>query len=138
LILIDTSVLSRGLRRARPGPEEDAIRRHLRLLGEGSTPLGIPTMVLLEILSGIRGEEPFLDLQQSVLSAFEIVAATSDDYIEAARLRNQCEAKGLNVSAPDCLIARVAISRNARLFAIDGDFDRIAKVSPLKLYRFKA
>jgi predicted nucleic acid-binding protein len=137
LILVDTSVLSRAFRRARPGQEEDAVRRRLDLLAEGTTPLGIPAMALLEALSGIRDEQRFIDLQESLAAGFEIVGATTEDHIEAARLRNRCEARGLNVSSPDCLIARVAISRRAQLFALDADFEAIAKVAPLKLYKLK-
>jgi predicted nucleic acid-binding protein len=43
-----------------------------------------------------------------------------------------------DVSGIDCLIAQIAIAHEHRLFAIDADFRRIAKLAPLKLYKFTA
>lgn len=138
MILIDTSVLSRVFRRSRPGPQEEALRQRLDLLGDARTPLGIPAVVLLETLSGVRNEKQFLDLELKLLSAFEIIPASTEDHVQAARLRNECQATGLNVSSIDCLIARIAIGRGDRLFAIDADFQGIAKLAPLKLYKFSS
>jgi predicted nucleic acid-binding protein len=138
LILIDTSILSRVFRRSRPGPREEALRERLDLLAGARTPLGIPAVVLLETLSGIRTETQFLDLEQKLLAAFEVVHANTEDHVQAARLRNECQSTGLNVSGIDCLIARITMAHGHRLFAIDGDFQKIAKVAPLKLYKFNA
>jgi predicted nucleic acid-binding protein len=55
--------------------------------------------------------------------------------VEAARLKNLCAGKGLNVSGVDCLIAATAIAGDHELFAVDGDFEDIAKHAPLRLYR---
>lgn len=136
MILIDTSVLSRVFRRRRPGRQEEALRERLDLLGEARTALGIPAVVLLETLSGIRNQAQFLDLEQKLLSAFEVVHANTDDHVQAARLRNQCQSTGLNVSGIDCLIAQIAMAHGRKLFAIDRDFEKMAKLAPLKLYRF--
>ena len=100
--------------------------------------MGIPAVVLLETLSGIRTETQFLDLEQKLLAAFEVVHANTEDHVQAARLRNECQSTGLNVSGIDCLIARITMAHGHRLFAIDGDFQKIAKVAPLKLYKFNA
>ncbi len=107
-------------------------------LSEGRRILGIPAIVLQEILSGIPGEEPLRQMEQALASCFEVVRASVDDHVGAARLRSQCQRRGLNVSAIDCLIAQQAIASSAQLFAIDADFDAIVKVAPLKLYKFKA
>jgi len=97
-------------------------------------PLGLPGIVLQEILSGIRGEKQFLDLQGRLLSAFRIVHPNPADHVQAARLRNRCLARSFNVSGIDCLIAALTISGGHELFAVDGDLVALARHVPLKLF----
>lgn len=100
-------------------------------------PLGVPAVVVLETLSGIRSDKQFADLERKLLTAFQVVHPETRHYVEAARLRNRCQATGLNVSGIDCLIANLAILGGHRLFALDEDFENIAKHAPLKLYRLR-
>lgn len=135
MILFDTSVLSRVFRRRRPGAEE----RRLQALFEGlmvsDERLGLPGIVLQEVLSGMASPKQFADLRGRLLAALTVIAASRDDHVEAARLKNQCMVKGLNVSGIDCLIAATAIAGDHELFAVDGDFEDISKHAPLRLYR---
>ena len=135
MILFDTSVLSRVFRRRRPGAEE----RRLQVLFEGlmvsDTPLGLPGIVLQEVLSGITSQKQFVDLRGKLLAGFTVMPASAQDHLEAARLKNACIGKGLNVSGIDCLIAARTIAGGHELFAVGGDFVEIAKHSPLKLFR---
>lgn len=135
MILLDTSVLSRTLRRTRPGLRELALRTQVESLLASDAPVGLPGVVLQELLSGIRTETQFTDLQGYLISAFTIVHAETRDYVEAARLRNTCAARGVNVSGPDCLIAMLAIAGGHRLLALDEDFARIAAHSALQLLK---
>jgi predicted nucleic acid-binding protein len=137
VILLDTSVLSRAFRRSRPGPSEAALRDSLERLISGKTPLAIPAIVLQEILSGIRSEKQFAELEHKLVSSFQIVHPETAQYLEAASLRNRCLRAGLSVSGVDCLIAAIAIAGGHRLFAMDEDFESIAKHAALKLYRGK-
>jgi predicted nucleic acid-binding protein len=98
-------------------------------------PLGLPGIVLQEILSGLPSEKQFRELRAKLLGAFTIVPAAADDHVEAARLRNACTSKGANVSGIDCLIAASAIAGGHELFAVDADFEAICRHSPLKLFR---
>ena len=100
--------------------------------------LGLPGIVVQEVLSGIRLEKQFANLQERLLSAFTIVDPTTGDYVQAARLRNRCLGKGLNASGIDCLIATVAVAGGHELFAIDGDFAALARHTPLKLFQVTA
>ena len=134
MILLDTSVLSRVFRRRRSGPKEIRLQHILEGLMAGDALLGIPGIVLQEVLSGIRVEKQFGELEKRLLAAFTIVLPTTEDYIEAARLRNRCLAKGLSASGPDCLIAVMVISGGHELFAADADFEAISKHAPLKLF----
>lgn len=133
MILLDTSVLSRVFRRQRPGPAERELRAAFEALLEGDRSLGLPGIVVQEILTGLKSEKQLLELRGKLLAGFSIVTATLDDHVEAARLRNRCIGKGVNVSTVDCLIAASAIAGGHALFAIDEDFDAIAEHSELKL-----
>lgn len=133
MILIDTSVLSRTLRRRRPGADERRLSERLETILASDAPVGVPGVVLQELLSGIRSEKQFTELEAYLVSAFAILHAQTRDYVEAARLRNVCFEKGLNVSGPDCLIATLAIGGGHQLFAIDEDFVALARHSPLQL-----
>ncbi len=134
MILLDTSVLSRVFRRRRPGPEEQRVAAVLERLFAAEAPLGLPAIVLQEVLSGITNARQFTDLEQRLLASFEILNSGTRDHVEAARLKNRCQSVGLNASGPDCLIAVLAITGGHRLYAIDGDFDQLAEHSPLELF----
>ncbi len=97
-------------------------------------PLGLPGIVLQEVLSGVRSQAQFAELSGRLRAAFAILPEGVPEHIEAARVRNVCLAKGLNVSGIDCLIAACAIIGGHELFALDEDFEAIAKHTSLKLY----
>ena len=135
MILFDTSVLSCVLRRRHPGPAERRLRAVFDELMASDDPLCLPGIVLQEVLSGVRSERQFAELSGRVLAAFSILPEGVSEHVEAARVRNVCLAKGLNVSGVDCLIAACAITGGHQLFTVDEDFEAIAKHTPLKLYR---
>jgi predicted nucleic acid-binding protein len=135
VILFDTSVLSRVLRRRHPGPAERRLRAVFDELMASDDPLGLPGIVLQEVLSGVRSERQFAELSGRVVAAFSILPEGVSEHVEAARVRNVCLAKGLNASGVDCLIAACAITGGHELFTVDEDFEAIAKHTPLKLYR---
>ncbi len=134
MILLDTSVLSRVFRRRRPGPSETRFRAVVEGLLRADIPIGLPSIVLQELLSGIRSDQEFADLHERLRSAFTIVHPSVAEHVEAARLRNVCLAKGLNLSGIDCLIAATTISGGHELFAVDGDFRQLARHAPLRLF----
>jgi len=135
VILFETSVLSCVLRRRHPGPAERRLRAVFDELMASDDPLCLPGIVLQEVLSGVRSERQFAELSGRVLAAFSILPEGVSEHVEAARVRNVCLAKGLNVSGVDCLIAACAITGGHQLFTVDEDFEAIAKHTPLKLYR---
>ena len=135
MILFETSVLSCVLRRRHPGPAERRLRAVFDELMASDDPLCLPGIVLQEVLSGVRSERQFAELSGRVLAAFSILPEGVSEHVEAARVRNVCLAKGLNVSGGDCLIAACAITGGHELLTVDEDFEAIAKHTPLKLYR---
>ena len=134
MILLDTSVLSRVFRRKRPGPVERHLQGVFDELMASDIPLGLPGIVLQEVLSGIRSERQFSDLAAKLIAGFAILPEGTREHVEAARIKNVCLAKGLNASGGDCLIAACAIAGGHELFAADEDFEAIAKHAPLKLF----
>lgn len=137
MILLDTSVLSRVFRRRRMGPEERRVQAVVEDLMSGEVPLGVPGIVLQEVLSGVRSPKQFADLERRLLASFSIVNPSTRDHIEAARLTNKCLAAGLSASGPDCLIAVLAIAGGHELFAMDEDFRSLARHAPLKLFKVR-
>jgi predicted nucleic acid-binding protein len=134
VILLDTSVLSRVFRRKRVGSEEQRLRAVFGELMGSDVPLGLPGIVLQEVLSGIPSHRQFEDLKAKLLAAFVVVPEGVQEHLEAARIRNICLGKGLNVSGVDCLIAACAVAGGHELFAVDEDFESIAKLVALKLF----
>lgn len=134
MILFDTSVLSLVFRRSQPDPKTKTIKQACQDLIDTDIPLGLPGIVLQEILSGIRSESQFETLEQLLLGAFSIIPARVDEHLAAAQLKNQCLASGLNVSGIDCLIAATALTGKHQLFTVDSDFEQIARIAPLKFY----
>ena len=135
MILFDTSVLSRVFRRRGVGTEERRLQAVFQDLMASEDPLGMPGIVLQEVLSGIRSQRQFNDLSAKLLAGFTVLPEGVPEHLEAARVRNACLSKGLNVSGVDCLIAACAVLGNHDLFAVDDDFVAMAKHVPLKLFR---
>jgi predicted nucleic acid-binding protein len=135
VILIDTSILSLAFRRTRPGPNEERVQVVLEGLMAGEAPLGLPGIVVQEVLSGVRSEKQFAELERRLMAAFTILLPSAADHVEAARLRNRCLGKGLSASGPDCLIAVQTMAGDHELFTAGPDFEGIAKHAPLKIFR---
>jgi predicted nucleic acid-binding protein len=135
VILLDTSVLSRVFRRRARGALEQSLAAAVERLLSAEASLGIPGIVLQELLSGVRSAKQFDGLRRDLVASFAIVLATEEHHLEAARLRNKCLAQGLGASLIDCLIATMAIVGDHELFAADRDFEAIALHCPLKLLR---
>jgi predicted nucleic acid-binding protein len=134
VILFDTSILSRVFRRRRVSPQERQLHATFEVLMQSDAALGLPGVVLQEVLSGLPSDKAFRDLRAKLLGAFTIVPASVEDHLEAARLKNLCISKGANVSGIDCLIAATAIAGGHELFTADADFQAISRLSNLKLF----
>ena len=101
------------------------------------TPVAIPGIVLQEILSGVRTDIQFTRLQR-LLEAFAVLTAGRQDHVLAAQISKACRRQGMSMSAVDCLIAALAVSRDALLFTLDEDFARMAPICNLKLFKSEA
>ena len=108
------------------------VERFARLVQQ-EIPLGVPGVVFQEVLSGVQSEGQFASLQRA-LKGFSILLADEADHVQAARISNACRRRGIATSNADCLIAALTIGRDAQLWTLDEDFQRIARFSDLKLY----
>ncbi len=90
--------------------------------------------VMQEVLQGFRDESAFR-VARSAMHALPIVEAPLETAVfdEAADLYRLARRVGITVrSSVDCLIAVCAIRNDLTLLHHDRDFDRIARVSPLR------
>ena len=137
MILVDTSVLSLAFRRrSRSQPEPHPVQVFRRTVLE-DTPLAIPGIVLQELLSGVRTDQQSRRLR-SLLETFPILVAERQDHVLGAQISNACRRRGLSTSTVDCLIAALAVSRDAFLFTLDEDFTRLGPICGLKLIKLGA
>ena len=133
-VLVDTPVWSLALRRkpADLSAREQALTEAFaELIREGRVKM--MGLVRQELLSGIREEERFRKLRDS-LRAFEDAALETQDYEEAARMHNTCRGRGIAGAAIDLLICAVAHRRNWPIFTTDRDFERYQHVLGIRLY----
>jgi predicted nucleic acid-binding protein len=133
-ILVDTSVWSLALRRARK--IDDALPRELaELIQEGRVIMIGP--VRQELLSGIKSKPQFEQLCEH-LRAFPDLELESSDYEDAAQAFNRCRERGIQGSNTDFLICAVAMRRDLGVFTTDGDFKRYARVLEVTLHELRS
>ena len=132
VILVDSSVLIDFLE----GRENSLVSRFIDVLDRG-IPFGISPITILEVLQGAATEKDFstlLDYLESQTVYGLIVGLES--YAGAAKIFFDLRRKGMFVrSSMDCLIAQTAIEHGLHLLHSDSDFDRIAQVSSLKVFK---
>ncbi|HVZ36064.1 MAG TPA: PIN domain-containing protein [Polyangiaceae bacterium] len=132
-VLVDTSVWSLALRRARR--IDDAVPRELaELIREGRVVMIGP--VRQELLSGIKSKPQFEQLRDH-LRAFPDLELESIDYEEAASAYNRCRERGIQGSNTDFLICALAIRRDLAIFTTDGDFKHFARALRFELYQVR-
>jgi predicted nucleic acid-binding protein len=132
MIFVDTSVLIAALR----GHSSAPVLRLNALEAQG-VPYAIPVLCCQEVLQGAANEREWALLSSNLSTQRLIVPAQPlAVHWEAARIFFECRRRGLTVrSSVDCLIAAIALEAGAELLHDDDDFERVAKVRPLRLLR---
>lgn len=130
MIVVDTSVWSRALRRSNGpvGPAAAVLRELVSRHEQVST----PGIVYQELLTGVRTEEQFERLRRA-LEPFPLLLADREDHVLAAQLGNTCRAKGIAAGTPDLLIAAITMRRAGTLLTSDRDFVRLSEILPLAI-----
>lgn len=110
--------------------------RTLKALIEEGAPVGLTDLIYGEILQGIRDDEKFSQIRD-ILQAFPILRVRGLRTFEhAASIYRACRKRGLTIrSTIDCIIAATCIESGAELYHHDRDFEAIAKLHDLKIYR---
>jgi predicted nucleic acid-binding protein len=131
MILVDTSVLIDYLE----GHDSHAARRFGEVLDRG-IPFGISPITCMEVLQGAATERDFSLLGEYLGSqTFYGLNQGPRSYAAAAKIYFKLRKTGHSFgSSVDCLIAQTAIEHGLLLLHNDSDFDRIAKVAPLKMW----
>ena len=131
MILVDSSVLIDFLK----GRENSPVNRFIEVLDRG-IPFGISPIAILEVLQGAATEKDYSTLRDYLGSQTVYgLEGGLESYARAAKIFFNLRRKGMSVrSSMDCLIAQTAVEHGLHLLHNDSDFDRIAKVSSLKVF----
>jgi len=132
MILVDTSVLI-DFFKGRENKATDLFREVL----QRQIPFGITPIILQEVLQGAKTEKEFSTLSEYLVSQKIFYPRDPiQTFSRAARLYFDCRKKGITIrSTIDCLIVQVALEHELFLLHNDKDFDAIASVVGLCLYK---
>lgn len=127
LVLIDTSAWLFNFA-PRVVPE---VRERITALCEQNL-AATTSPVVFELLQGVRDPEAFhrFHLHLSSLHQFPF---TAGDWIRAARWAQGLRSRGLQAKTLDLIIAHKAVEHGLSLLHADGDFDRIAGATALRV-----
>ena len=131
MIVVDTTVWIDFFNAA--GTPED---RHLQQLITAGRSLALTDLIFCEILQGIRGDAAF-EQTRDLLLLYPILQSEGRATFEhAAQIYRTGRRRGLTVrKTNDWLIAALCIENDVELFHKASDFDVIARVVPLRVYR---
>jgi len=129
VIVIDTSVWIPLLN----GIDHPKVER-ARAVIEGPEDIGVPGIILEEILRGLRNDGQFRRVRDRLLSDFTYLEMTQALFVRSADIYRTLRKKGKTIRSPaDCLIAACVIEETASLLEDDSDFHTIAECVPLQL-----
>ncbi|MEW6752103.1 MAG: PIN domain nuclease [Candidatus Latescibacterota bacterium] len=115
------------------GVEAPHVARLSRALEEEEDLAVIP-IIITEVLQGFRSDSGFRQARDVLLPL--VFDPTLDCHVRAAQLFRDLRRTGSTVrGAVDCIIAQVCLDMDATLLSPDVDFDRIARRTPLRLWR---
>jgi len=131
-LLVDTSVWSLALRRDRQ-PREPEVGFLARALSEGEA-IFTTGLILQELLQGFRGPKAHEEIVER-FAALPLLVPDREDHVQAAELRNGCRRQGVQVGTIDALLAQLSIRHGLVLLTTDRDFERVAELVSLELWR---
>ena len=113
-----------------------AFDRHLTDLLEADAPIALVDIVYCEVLQGIRNEDTFQRTRVSLLAHPILRPRGLETFETAANLYRRARRRGLTIRRTvDCLIASTCLEAGAEIYHNDRDFDALARVSDLAIYR---
>ena len=100
--------------------------------------IAICDAISMEVLAGARNEQHLAQLR-GLLARATLVSIIAEDYDQAAALYRTCRRSGETIrKLIDCLIAAVAVRSSALVLHADGDFEALARHTPLTTHQDSA
>ena len=132
MILVDTSVWIDFF--SGSNSKEKTI---LHKLIEQEKPIFLTSIVLMEILQGIKNSKDFFKVKDYILSFPFVEAKPPETFIRAAEIYRKCREEGITIrSSIDCIISEIAIENGLTLLHKDRDYDVISRiVKELKIFK---
>lgn len=128
-MIVDTSVWV-DFFNGHPSSQSQRLTRAI----EDNEPIGLPGLVLTEILLGLQNDAEAKRIAQLLQAFGEVAGPSRADHLAAAALYRACRAKGVTIrSTIDCVIAQICLRDGQPLLAKDRDFERIAEKTELRL-----
>lgn len=94
----------------------------------------ITDIILTEILQGIKDDNKYTVVKNSLLTLKFVHAKNFETYIHASDIYRKCRKNGITVRKTiDCLIAAIVIENNLTLLCKDNDFVNLSKCVNLSL-----
>ena len=129
MILVDSSVWVDFFSSA-PGRAGAELRRMI----EESEPFALTGVIVAEVLQGLTRDAGPIERFLAQCDLLEPRGFAT--YREAAATYRAARARGISLTTIDTLIAAIAVEHRARVFTLDQDFSRIARLTGLALYRY--
>jgi len=131
LILIDTSAFIEFLNKT--GSPFD---REIESLINNNEDTAIADIVLTEVLQGIKDDKNYVEVKQALLSFSVYSLKGIDSFIAAADLYRKCRKTGHTIrNTVDLLIAQIALENDLIVLHNDRDFDTLANICKLRIYK---
>ena len=130
-VIVDTSVWSLALRRSAKAANVETDELKKLIQNQSVVMLGC---IRQELLSGVRELAQYEHLRER-LSAFPNQILNDNCYELAAKMFNDCRAKGVQGSNTDFLICAAAQLHQLAIYSTDQDFTRYQKILGISLYQ---
>ncbi len=130
-VIVDTSVWSLALRRSTTAANTETDELKKLIQNQSVVMVGC---IRQELLSGIRELAQYEHLRER-LSAFPNQVLNESCYELAAKMLNDCRAKGVQGSNTDFLICAAAHLNQLPIYTTDQDFKHYQKILGISLYQ---
>ena len=131
MVIVDTSVWLLALRRSTTIASAETIELKKLIQNQSVVMLGC---IRQELLSGMR-EIAWYEHLRERLSAFPNQILNENCYELAAKMFNECRAKGVQGSNTDFLICAAAQLNQLAIYTTDQDFKHYQKILSISLYQ---